>query len=140
LAAIDDDDAERQAGNQPVAAREVAGARLPAERHFGKRCALRQDGIEQARVLGRIDAVLAAGQHSDRAGCETCLVRGRVDPAREPRHHDKARLAELARDHLREFEACARGVARADHRHHRPRQRRRIAADRDKRRRVVDHL
>ena len=32
---LDDDHAERQSGDQPVAAREIAGARLPAERHFG---------------------------------------------------------------------------------------------------------
>jgi hypothetical protein len=91
-------------------------------------------------MLGRIDAVLTARQHRDRAGREACLVRGRVDPARQPRHHDKTRFAELARDHLREFEPGARGVARADRRHHRPRQRRRVAADRQKRRRIVDHL
>jgi len=67
-------------------------------------------------------------------------VRGRVDPARQPRHHDKTRFAELARDHLREFEPGARGVARADHRHHRSRQRNGVAANRQKRRCVVDHL
>jgi hypothetical protein len=67
-------------------------------------------------------------------------VRGRVDPARQSRHHHKACFAELAGDHLGEFEPGARGVARADHRHHRPRQGRGVAPDRDERRRIVDHL
>ena len=36
LGGFDNDDAERQSGNQPIAPREIARAWLPAERHFGQ--------------------------------------------------------------------------------------------------------
>ena len=73
-------------------------ARLPAERHFGERSAGRQNGVEQIRMLGRIDAVLAAGEHGDRPGCETGAMRRRVDAARQPGDDGKAGLAEFAGD------------------------------------------
>jgi hypothetical protein len=42
----------------------------PAERHFGEHRALGQDRVDDLVVLGRIDAVVAAGEHRDRAGRE----------------------------------------------------------------------
>ena len=52
LGGLDDDDPERQSGDQAVAAREIAAARLPAERHFGERRAGGQDGVEEFGMLG----------------------------------------------------------------------------------------
>ena len=115
---LDDDDAERQAGNQPVAAREIAPARLPAERHFGDGGAGRQDGVEQVGMFRRIDAVLAAGEHRHGTAFEAGAVGGRVDAARQPGDDGEAGLAEIAREPLGELDAGGRGVARADDGHH----------------------
>jgi hypothetical protein len=91
-------------------------------------------------MLGRIDAVVPAGEHRDRSGRKRRTVRRRVDAAREARDHGEAGLAELARDPLGEFHAGAGGVARTDDGDHRQRERRRQAADRHEWRRIVDHL
>ena len=91
-------------------------------------------------MLGRIDAVVPAGEHRDRSGRERSAVRRRVDAAREARDHGEAGLAELACDALGEFHAGAGGVARTDDGDHRQRERRRLAADCHEGRRVVDHL
>ena len=61
-------------------------------------------------------------------------------PRASPETNGEAGLAELVRDPLGEFQPRTRSVARADDRHHRQRQRARIAADGDQRRRIVDHL
>ena len=123
-----------------LTARKIAAARLPPERHFGQRRPGRQDGVEQIRVLGRIDPVLTAGQYRDGPAFETGAMRRRVDAARQPGDKGEAGLAELVRDSLGEFQPRTRSVARADDRHHRQRQRARIATDGDQRRRIVDHL
>ena len=91
-------------------------------------------------MLGRIDAVVPAGEHRDRSGRKRRTVRRRVDAAREARDHGEAGLAELACDALGEFHAGAGGVARTDDGDHRQRERRRLAADCHEGRRVVDHL
>jgi hypothetical protein len=59
-------------------------------------------------------------------------------PRASPETNGEAGLAELVRDPLGEFQPRTRSVA--DDRHHRQRQRARIAADGDQRRRIVDHL
>jgi hypothetical protein len=61
-------------------------------------------------------------------------------PRAKPDTTAKARLAELARYSLREFQPGAGRVSRTDDRHHRHGKRRDIAADRHQWRRVVDHL
>ena len=120
---LDHHDADRDARDQPVAAREVAGARHVAERHFRDRgAALRQDVEQQILVLGRIDAVVAAGQHRDGAAGEAGAMRGLVDAARQTRDDDEAGGAEIARELAGEFQPGAGGVARADDRDHRPHQ------------------
>jgi hypothetical protein len=58
-------------------------------------------------MLGRIDAVVPAGEHRDRSGRKRRTVRRRVDAAREARDHGEAGLAELACDALGEFHAGA---------------------------------
>ena len=103
----------------PVAAREIARARLPAERHLGDCGAVGEQRVEQADVLGRIDAVVSAGQHRDGAGREARAMRGRVDAARKPGGDDESGLAEFAREPLGEFHAGRRSVARADDSDHR---------------------
>jgi len=82
-------------------------ARFPAERHFGNCGAGGQNVVEELRMLGRIDAILAAGEHRDRSGRETCRVRGRIDAARQPRDDRETGFAELARDPLGEFQSRA---------------------------------
>ena len=57
-----------------------------------------EDRVEQVGVLGRIDVVVAAGQHRDGAGREARAMRGGVDAAREAGHDDEAGVAELARE------------------------------------------
>ena len=69
----------------------VAGARLPAERHFRDRRAGLEQCIQAGRVLGRIDAIVAAGQHRDGAARRARAMRRRVDAARKPRHDDEIR-------------------------------------------------
>ena len=93
---------------------------------------------EQILMLGRIDPVVAAGQHRDRAACDRGAMRGLIDAARQPRDDDKAGVAEIARQLACEFQAGAGGVAGADDRDHRPHQRLRRAAHAEQGRRIVE--
>ena len=90
-------------------------------------------------MFGRIDAVLSAGEHRHGSVREAGAMGGGVDAARETGGDDEAGLAEIARQPLGELDAGGGGVARADDRDHRPRQRRALAAHRQQRRRIVDH-
>ena len=58
-------------------------------------------------MLLRIDVVMAAGEHRDRAGGEAGAMRRRIDAAREAGRDDEAGLAEFAREPLGEFQARA---------------------------------
>src|SRR3546814_12617212 len=58
-----------EAGNQPVAAREVARLRDGAERHLGDDRAVAADLGVEIRVLRRIDDVDAARHQIGRASC-----------------------------------------------------------------------
>ena len=130
-----------KAGDQPVAAREIARARLPAERHFGDRGALRQDLRRAAATCSRrIDVIVAAGQHRDRAGREARAMGGGVDAARQSRDDARSQLRRVraraarrisspAAEALREPTIATIGL----------RQRRELAAHREQRRRIVDH-
>ena len=135
---LDHDDAERRARDQAVAAGKIVGARHMAERHFGNRAALIEQGGEQILMLRRIDPVVAAGQHRDRAAFDRGAMRGLIDAARQARDDDEAGLAEIARQLAGEFQPGAGGVARADDRDHRPHQRVGRAAHAEQGRRIVE--
>ena len=68
------------------------------------------------------------------------MMRGGVDAASKAGCYRKTGFAEFARNLLREFQSGSRRIARADDRDHRLRQNGRLAAHRDQRRRIVDHL
>ena len=81
---LDDDKPEADAGDQPVAARKITGARLPAERHFADRQAVAfGDLVQQADIFRRVGLVEAAGKRCDRACVEAGTVGRRIDAARE---------------------------------------------------------
>jgi hypothetical protein len=115
-------------------------ARLPGQRHFRDGGALGKDRFQQVVVFGRIDAVMTARQHRDGAGRKTGAMGCGVDAARQPRYGAETGLTEVARQPLCEFDAGGRSVARGDDGDQRPRQHRALAAHRQQRRRVVDHL
>jgi hypothetical protein len=138
LCRLDDDDTDREARDQSVAAREIAGARLPAERHLAHRCAVFQDFVEKRGMFGRVDAIVPAGEHGDGAAREARAMGGRIDPARQARDHHQPGFAEVVRKARGDFRARRRGIARTDHRDHRPRERGEIAAHGKQRGRIVD--
>ena len=116
-----------EAGNDPVPPWEVPAARLPAHRHFGDdRAAILHDGQQQRLVLGRIDAIMPAGQHRDGSGPQRRLVGARVDAPGEARHHHVPGFSQLSRQALGEGQAGRGRVARSDHGDSGPRQ---IAAE-----------
>ena len=79
---LDHHHAEGDTGDQPVASRKVARTRHMTERHFRNRRSRLQQFCQQAFVLGRIDAVVAASQHGDGAGIDAVAMRCLIDPAR----------------------------------------------------------
>jgi hypothetical protein len=93
---------------------------------------------KQIRMLGRIDPVVAAGEHRHRAAFDRRAMRGLIDAACETRSNDKAGISEIARQHLREFQSGRRGIARADDRDRRPHQDVADATDAKQRRGVVE--
>ncbi len=95
-----------------------------------------EKALEERLVLARIDAVLPAGEHRDRAALERSEMGLGVDAAREPRYDDEARLAEVAGEPFGEAQAERRSNARADDRDHRAAQHGKAAAHPDQRRRV----
>ena len=102
------DDAECRARDQSIAAREIPRARHVTDRHFGYRAALLEQRGQQILVLGRIDPVMAAGQHRDGAALDGGAMRGLIDAARQPRDDDKAGVAEIARQRGRQISARRR--------------------------------
>ena len=89
------------------------------ERHFGNHRPLGEDRVDQLAVLGRIDVLMAAGEHRDGAGGEAGTVRRRIDAAGKPGDDGKAGLAKLTRQSLGELHAGRRRVARTDDGDHR---------------------
>src|SRR6266702_3351990 len=89
-------------------------------------------------MFGRIDAIMAAGEHGDCAAFNARAMRSLVDAAREPRDDDKAGLAEFASELAGELQPCAGGVARADDRDNRPHQGFCVAPYGEQRWRVVE--
>jgi hypothetical protein len=91
-------------------------------------------------MLGRIEAVVAAREHRDCSGGETCRMCRRIDAARQSGDGGETGFAQFARDPLREFQSRAGSVARADHGDHGQREHAGVAADGDQGRRIVNHL
>ena len=95
-------DPERSAASTtttPSAAPEISRLRLGKsrarrhmpERHFGNRGpAGIEDLCQQVFMLGRIDPVVAAGQHRHGAARKAGAMRRLIDAARQPRHDDEA--------------------------------------------------
>ena len=97
---LDDDQPERQAGDQAVAARKIPGARLPAERHFRDHgAAALGDFRGKVDIFGRIGAVEPAGQHGDGSGGQAALMRRGVDAAGQAGDDGIAFAAELGGEH-----------------------------------------
>ena len=86
----------------------------------------------------RVDAIMSAGEHSNRAGRETGTMGAGVDATREPRDDDVARLCQPAGEPFRERQACGRRVARADNGDSGPVEQSCLPAHADHRGRAVD--
>jgi hypothetical protein len=82
--------AERDSGDQPVAAGKVLSPRRESGRPLADEHSPLADGAVQLLVLGRINIVDAAGEHGDGAMVERGGVRRRVDAAGKPRGDDKS--------------------------------------------------
>ena len=80
-------------------------------------------------MFGRIEPIVAAGEHGDRPGRQTCSMRRRIDTAGQTGNNGETGFTEFMRNPLGEFQSRARSIARADNRHHRHRQRPKLAAD-----------
>ena len=124
-------DAEGEAGDDAVPAREVAGLGCGAERGLGDHGARFGDAALQIGVLGRVGHVEAAGDRRDgAAGLHGAAVGRGVDAAREAGdHHQRAR--QFGGQVLRHALAVGRGVAAADQGDRAVRQQRRVAQDGD---------
>ena len=132
------DHGERQAGNDAVAPRKIAGGRAVAEGPLGDGAALRGDPAAQIGVLGRIDPVEAARVHRDRAAVERRGMCYGVDAARETRDHRETRRREVAPERARHAQREAGGVAGADDGDAGSRHERRAALRPEHRGRVAD--
>jgi hypothetical protein len=92
--------AKGETRNQPIAARKVSRARLPAEWHFSQSQPGAQDVIKEIGVLRRINAILAAGENCDGPGCNAGRVRRGIDAARKAGYGGKSSLTKSARQPL----------------------------------------
>ena len=126
-----------QPGDDPVAAGEMAAARFGARRLFGQQQPFAGDPLLQIGVLRRIGNVDPAGDHADSVR-EGALMRGAVDPARQPRDHGEPRLGQPAGEIARQLDRRRAGVARTDHGDAGPRGQREVAAPGEDRRRAVE--
>jgi len=84
------------------------------------------------------DDVDAARDHRAGTVCERCVVRRRVDAARQSRHDDEPGFAQIGREARGELAAKRRGIARADDRDHLARQDRIVSDHGDQRRRRIE--
>ena len=121
LARLDHDDGPRPAGDHAVAAREIGFPGAGAERELAHERTRLADAVRQIAVLERIEAVEPRAENGDgpARGGESAAVRGRVDPARQPRDHDEARRRELPGEALGEPEPERARRARAHDRNRR---------------------
>src|ERR1700693_4743154 len=87
--------------------------RLLAHRHFGNDGALVLYAFVEARILGWVDVVDAAGEHGNRARRQRSLMRGRIDAARKAGDDHKAGMPKAGRELPGEFASECRRIARA---------------------------
>jgi hypothetical protein len=59
--------------------------------------------VRQFGVFGRINAVMAAGQHRDRSRCQGGPMGDSVDPARQAGDHREAGVGQITCEHLCEL-------------------------------------
>src|SRR5690606_33903967 len=85
LGRLNHHDAERDSRDKPVAAREVLAARRKAGRPLADEQSLLANGALKLFILGRVDDVDAARQHSNGAAFERSCVRRRVNAPGETR-------------------------------------------------------
>jgi hypothetical protein len=111
---LDHDHAERDPGDQPVAAGKVLCARREAGRPLADEQSPFADGALQLLVLGRINYVDTAGEHGDGAVLERGNMRRGVDAAGEPGGDDEALKREIGRNLAGEFLSDGGAVARTD--------------------------
>jgi hypothetical protein len=90
-------------------------------------------------MLGRIDFVVAAGEHGHRAALDAGAMCRLIDATRQARGDDKSGVAEIVCQLACEFQPGARGVAGADNRYHRSFQHLIQAAHGQQRRCIVEH-
>ncbi len=124
---LDHDHAEREASDDPVADREMAGLRSQTGRVFGEQRTARGDLGREGGVLGGVDDVDPAGHRGHRAGGQCRGMGGGIDAAGQPRDHDEARHSQTLGQPTRHPQAQRGGVAHADQCHHRPDEKGRIA-------------
>jgi hypothetical protein len=79
---VTNENAEREARNNPVAARKIGAARLEAGGLFGHEAAAHSDQPLQFPVLRRINDIDAAGENGDSSAIQRRLVRCSIDTAR----------------------------------------------------------
>lgn len=111
---LDDDDAERKPGNQPVPTRKIATARRESERHFRDRDALFDDLVVERAVLRRIGFVEPAREHGDRAAGQTRTMRFDVNAACEAGGHGIAGAPQPLRQPPRHLPPRGGSIACAD--------------------------
>src|SRR5688500_14913612 len=121
---LDDERAEREAGDDSIALREEQFLRLDAGRVLGHEQPAHGYLGRKLRVLARKDHVEAAAEHGYRAaGRGQCTAMARaVDACREPARDRQAALREIARELLGRLFAAGRGAAATDNRELRGRQ------------------
>ena len=82
---LDDDHAARQARDDTVTPRKVAGLGPGPRRAFRQDTALGHDPVVQILIIRRIDVIYAPAQHGHRARRQGPPVRGGIDPPGEAR-------------------------------------------------------
>ena len=113
---LDDDHAQAEAADDPVALGEEAGDRLLPHRRLAEQGAGGGDLVGQRLVLGRIDLRQPVGQDGQGPAprLQRPAVRGRVDPPRQARDHRQADPGQRARQPLGDPQPVRRALPRAD--------------------------
>jgi hypothetical protein len=89
-------------------------------------------------MLGRIDAVLSAGEDGNRAALKASPMRRCIDAAGKTRRGGKSGFTEFVGEPLGEFQTGGRCIARTDNRHRRQGERGAVAAHGEKGWRIID--
>ena len=139
-AGLDHQHAERQAADDAVAPRKVAGLRRAVQRQFGdQRATLLGNAPGQTDVALRVDPLQAGTQHRDRctASFQRALVGGTVDTQGQAAGDHEATTGQAAGKGLGGIQPRSRGAPTADHGQLRTLQQPRITGDEQQRRGVV---